>query len=689
MGIDADNNGYVYIIGYTESTDFPALNQYELDDIDTDVFISKIDTSQSGTSSLIYSSYLGGSGYDTATSIFADDNGYAYISGFTYSSDYPVLNQYQGDNNDSDAFVTKLDTTQNGPSGLLYSTYLGGDNIDFAHAIETDDNEIVYVTGTTFSSDFPVLNEYQGDQPERDIFITRLDTKESGSSSLLYSTYLGGNGYDFSYGIEIDANNYIYITGETLSSDFPIFNHFQTDQTGIDAFITKIDPYQSGAQSLLYSTYLGGNSTDTGNSISLDSSEIAYITGNTDSTDFPIRDQIQKHQGFKDVFVTKVDTTLSGNSSLLFSTYFGGSRDDIGKSIDIDESGYPYITGYSESSNFPVLNHFQDNQGDYDAFIFKINTNGDFNSTLIFSTYLGGSGFDEANGIVINHLGQVFVVGSTRSSNFPTFNQYQGDQPDSDAFLIELSMGFDINCSVSGGNGSVSPVSQTTIQGQTASINLNPAPGYMVGSINDNGINTVVQNPYRIYNVQDDHDVIVTFKELVYKVTAEVDGGNGEISPADQWVRPGENASITITPFTGYRIASITDNGNPMTISNPYIIQSVHTNHSVKVRFLPDAYPPEITLSGIRKTDGSWTMKKEFAEIKISIIEHPFKPLEIGSYVLFKSVNGKWKFLQIFETGGEHTYIDIPLITGEKEYYKVVAYVLDGSRATESEILEL
>ena len=119
------------------------------------------------------------------------------------------------------------------------------------------------------------------------------------------------------------------------------------------------------------------------------------------------------------------------------------------------------------------------------------------------------------------------------------------------------------------------------------------------------------------------------------------------------------------------------------------MIYSIHTNHSVKVRFLPDAEPPEITLTGSRKTDGSWTMKKEYAELKISIIEHPVKPLEIGSYVLFKSVNGSWVFLQIYDTGGEHTYIDIPIKTGEKVYYKVVAYVRDGSRATESEILEL
>ena len=155
-------------------------------------------------------------------------------------------------------FVTKIDTTQSGSSSLLYSTYLGGNSYDQGYGIAIDSSSNAYVSGTTNSTDFPTLNQYQTDQSYTDIFVTKLDTTQSGSSCLVYSTYLGGSYYDFGNGIALDSSGYVYVIGETWSSNFPLLNQYQGYQGMTDAVISKLDTSQSGSSSLLYSTYLGG-----------------------------------------------------------------------------------------------------------------------------------------------------------------------------------------------------------------------------------------------------------------------------------------------------------------------------------------------------------------------------------------------------------------------------------------------
>ncbi|MCP5103895.1 MAG: hypothetical protein GY950_10975 [bacterium] len=441
---------------------------------------------------LAYSTYLGGGGVERSNGIAVDSSGFVYVTGLTYSIDFPTLNQYQTDHQiyDIDAFVTKIDTTQNDISSLVYSTYLGGAGDDICYGIAVDNSGNAYVTGTTQSTDFPTLNQYQANQGTADVFVTKIDTTRGGTSSLIYSTYLGGENADRGHGIAVDNSGNAYVTGETNSTDYPVLTQYQTFQGYIDAFVTKIDTTHSGDSSLIYSTYLGGAWIDYAYGIAVDSRGNAYVTGVTQSTDFPTLNQYQTYPNDYDlnVFVTRIDTTQSGDSSLIYSTYLGGESMDEGYGVAVDNSGNAYVTGTTESANFPTLNQYQTQQSDHDSFATKIDTTQAGASSLIYSTYLGweggyfgkgidldtsrnvyvtgykdndafvtkidptqsgvpsfifstllgGSETDAGSGIAVDSNGNVYVTGWTNSTDFPTLNQYQSYRGNDDAFVTKL-----------------------------------------------------------------------------------------------------------------------------------------------------------------------------------------------------------------------------------------------------------
>ncbi|MEM3001991.1 MAG: SBBP repeat-containing protein, partial [Candidatus Nitrosocaldus sp.] len=382
---------------------------------------------------LSYSTYLGGGDDDSGYGIAVDSNGNAYVTGFTYSADFPLKNAYQGSRKGlGDAFVTKIDTTQSGANSLVYSTYLGGGDDDYGYGIAVDSNGNAYVTGGTYSTDFPIKNAYQGSNAgEYEAFVTKLS---SGGNSLIYSTYLGGSSYDYSYGIAVDSNGNAYVTGLTNSTDFPIKNAYQGyySDSG-DTFVTKIDTTQSGANSLVYSTYLGGGNYDEGYGIAVDLNGNAYVTGYTNSANFPIKNAYQGYySGWGDAFVTKIDTTQSGANSLIYSTYLGGGKGDSGLGIAVDSNGNAYVTGETRSTNFPTRNAYDNTcgtdgncnyDGTYsysDAFVTKIDTTQSGTNSLIYSTYLGGGKSDSGLGIAVDSNGNAYVTGETWSTNFPT-----------------------------------------------------------------------------------------------------------------------------------------------------------------------------------------------------------------------------------------------------------------------------
>jgi hypothetical protein len=461
--ITVDDDGNVYIAGFTVSNDFPTKNAYDnsLATCGGDVFVTRLDTTQSYTSSLVYSTYLGGSGNcanDGGLGIAVDSAGNAYVTGFTQANDFPVMNAYDtskgngpsGDDTSNDAFVTKLDATG---SSLLYSTYLGGNGglDDVGHGITADNQGNAYVAGFTRSDDFPTKNAYQdSNNGGSSAFVTKLDTTQSGNASLLYSTYLGGTGNDMATDIAMDSAGNAYLSGHTNSIDFPTRNAYQNSYGGDsgdildwggDYFVTKLDTTKSGDVSLVYSSYLGGSENEgssvdpyTGG-IAVDSKGSIYVTGETKSSDFPMKNAYQDSYGGGDfdAFVAKLDPTQSGYASLIYSTYLGGTNRDIGYEIAVNNPGNAFVTGYTQSSDFPTKDAYQDNYGGEseelsvaggDAFVTKLSITG---NSLLYSTYLGGSGSDRASGIAVDSIGNVYVTGETYSDNFPVHNAYDDD----------------------------------------------------------------------------------------------------------------------------------------------------------------------------------------------------------------------------------------------------------------------
>jgi hypothetical protein len=379
FGIALDTSKNVYLTGVTNSPDFPTTSgalQRSLRG-SYDAFVTKLNSSGSG---LLYSTFLGGSGSEDNHAsyrlggIAVDGSGNAYVTGRTDSTDFPTVNAYQSM---GDTFVAKLNTSG---SALLYSTYLGGTSGATSYGIAVDSSGKVYVAGVA-GPGFPMRNAYQPNlNGGSDAFLTKLDPALSGDSSLLYSTFLGGNQNEWAFGVAADNSGNAYLTGSTNSSDFPINGAYQATYGGghDDAFVTKLNTAASGANSLVYSTFLGGSGSDNYDAvrpsaaIAVDTSGNAYVTGSTDSSNFPISNAFQSNYGGGqfDVFITVLNTSGAG---LVFSSYLGGADGDYPLAIAVDGSGNAYLTGKTYSTNFPTASPYQgSNQGGADAFVTKI-----------------------------------------------------------------------------------------------------------------------------------------------------------------------------------------------------------------------------------------------------------------------------------------------------------------------------
>lgn len=411
---------------------------------------------------IAYSTYLGGSGTDVGVSIAADEAGNAYVTGITNSVDFPVYNEVPNscvNCGSSSAFVTQIISAA-GVYTYGFSTYLGGSNGELGGlGIVVDEAGAVYVTGDTPSPDFPTLNEIQAcpnsgnpSLQNTDIFVTKI-ISVSGVYTLAYSTCLGGSDNDTGAGIAVDQAGNAYLTGVTWSADLPVKNAIQEtcsscDATPIgvrDAFVAKIIE-AGGVYTLGYLTYLGGNDLDWGYSVAVDKAGNAYVTGFTSSTDFPTFRAIQDHTNVlsgtgSDAFITHI-ISANGVYTYGFSTYLGGSSEDIGEGIVVDETGAVYVTGSTRSSNFPLVNEVQDYRGNGDAYITQIISAGGV-YTYGFSTFLGGSGQDAGSGIALDKAGNIYVVGTTGSIDYPTQDKFQDntatDNSDTlDAFVTQL-----------------------------------------------------------------------------------------------------------------------------------------------------------------------------------------------------------------------------------------------------------
>ena len=362
-GIAVDGSGNAYVTGYTASANFPTKNPLQASKgASDDAFVAKINPAGSA---LIYSTYLGGSGSDYGEEIAVDSSGNAYITGYTGPGSFPTKNPIQGSNAGLwDAFVSKINPAG---SALVYSTYLGGSGFDYGQGIAVDSSGNAYITGSTYSTNFPTKNPLQAsNKGGMDAFVSKINPA---GSELVYSTYLGGSFNDYAEGIAVDTSNNAYITGYTISNDFPTQKPIQASSAGsFDAFVTKIN---AAGTALVYSTYLGGSDDDFAHGIAVDSRSNACLTGETSSLGFPVLNPIQGfNAGSNDIFVTKINAS---RSALDLSTYIGGINYDYAKGIAFDRKGNVYLTGYTESANFPITRPLQStNAGSKDGFVAKL-----------------------------------------------------------------------------------------------------------------------------------------------------------------------------------------------------------------------------------------------------------------------------------------------------------------------------
>jgi hypothetical protein len=440
FGIAVDSTGNAYVTGSTVSSNFPVSSaplRATRAGV-TDAFVTKL--SPGGT--LLYSTFLGGSGDDAGNAIAVDTAGNAYVVGTTNSTTFPVLGAFQPTlRGGNDAFVAKLD-----PSGstLVYSTYLGSNTDDTGNGIALDAAGNAYVTGSTASAGFPnngavtcLGTKSTGD----DAFVVMLDTT---GATVGYCRFVGGSGVDSGQGIAADAAGNVWFVGATTSSNLPVVAAVQPTFGGrSDGFVGKLDP--TGA--VVYLTYLGGTGTDLAFAVAVDVAGNAYVTGSTDSIDFPTVAPLQPVLGGgDDAFVAKLN---AAGSAVVFATYLGGIGDDAGNGIAVHPGDSSvYVAGSTKSLDFPVVLPIQPGlAGRMDAFVARLNPAG---GALVFSTYLGGAGDDVAQAIVVDGDGVAYLTGSTNSAAFPTATPIQNAAGLLDAFVTQIAEAGVIQFTVSG-----------------------------------------------------------------------------------------------------------------------------------------------------------------------------------------------------------------------------------------------
>ena len=380
QGIAVDSSANVYVVGSTASANFPTSGGAFQPTYggNTDAFVTKLDPSGS---KLLFSSYLGGSDVDYGLAIALDPSGNVFVTGSTQSTDFPTVHPIQaGNSGNGDAFVAEIDTNLPQNEQLVYSTYLGGSSADSGQGIAVDSGDNAYVTGFTFSNNFPTASPYQAaNAGSVDAFISVISAY---GSSLVFSTYLGGSGDDRAWAIALDNEKNIYVTGSTLTpctpatttppttmcspiSTFPItpgaYQISTTKQSpGYSAvFVTEMNHLGTA---LLYSTLLGGSLTDVGSGIAVDGTGDAYVTGYTQSSDFPTSNALQASYsgatgacGLNPCQVAFVTELNPQGTSLVYSTFLGGSAADFGNAIAVDSNTNAYVAGTTFSSDFPAI----------------------------------------------------------------------------------------------------------------------------------------------------------------------------------------------------------------------------------------------------------------------------------------------------------------------------------------------
>jgi hypothetical protein len=461
--IVTDSDDMVYITGRTNSLDLPSpdSNGYVGN---FDIFVTKLDPSKDGVNQLVYTTYIGGTDFDIAHGMDMDADGNVYIVGYTTSSDYPATpNAYQGINNgEQDCAFAKIDTTgavkyASYLGGLYEDQFMDVtiENNGLAYVVGWSASEDFPTTSDAYQ------DTWGGGEDEHyraDAVIAIFDTSQSGTPSLNYSTFYGGSSHDQGYTIDV-TNGIIYFAGHTGSDDLPLVNPIQSTNMGgayfMELFLAKLDPSKSGIAQLLFGTYLGGKEggneyygpEEVSGAILAQSTGIVFWVGATGSEDFPTTEISPIYGGGDfDAYLVKVDTNTP---ELVFSRYFGGSGNDGFADILLDPSGNIYAVGATGSDNIQTIDPFQDEfrggvaqdyenswYGPGDILLVKF----DPNATSIFATYLGGTGVESALGMTADTQGNIYIAGGTQSTDLDIVNPFQSTNAGSyDGFIARIS----------------------------------------------------------------------------------------------------------------------------------------------------------------------------------------------------------------------------------------------------------
>lgn len=542
--IKMDKAGNLYVLGATNSRNFPIQNAFQTTykKISTEAFcITKL----SPSGQVIYSTYLGRGGEVNDPFTFTvDDNGNVYVAGVTSSRKFPLLNAFQTlygnrddfKDNDSDAFLLKIAPNGDG----VFSTYLGGVGDEDILGLKLDPLGNIYIVGTTSSKSFPTRNPVQKKfGGASDGFVAKFSPR----GEAIYSTFLGGRGFDDIRDFIVDNAGNITLVGKTGSQNFPIANAFQGVSGGFDdVFLTKL----SSQGSFIYSTYLGGNGNELNSNLdlrlALDSNNDILLSGTTFSSNFPLTgNSFQRAYGDAgDVFLAKIN--MVGVPS--FSTYVGGKGLDTILQVTSDSTGNIYLLGETTSQDFPLLNPFQNNQiGDKTLFISKFTSSG----ALIYSTYLGGRLGQEVTNFVIDGSGTAYLIGRTKSLDFPTRNAFQKDYGGGfgsfyDAFVTKInpSGGVIYSTYLGGSKDENEPTfgfSFVDSQGQVHLVGTTASPDLPT----QNALQTSLNGSSDIY--------LASFDPQGRAITATYLGGNGMERETSFIIA--DNGTIYLTGITG------------------------------------------------------------------------------------------------------------------------------------------
>jgi hypothetical protein len=449
-----DAQGFIYVAGNTSAVDFIATPNtfFGVSRGTQNTWLMKLNPfARSGDQVIVYSTYFGGGLVDSLKDMAVDPStGLVYLTGSTTSTDLPVTSGAKQSTlaGATNGFVAVFDPTQFGSASLIYATYLGGSGVDVPNGIATHNGK-AYITGSTTSFDFPVANAtLPFSQGGTDMFITELDPRQSGGASMIASGYFGGAGLDYGTSVAVDAAGFVYVAGVSYSFNLPITAapYQATAKASGEAFLVK---FALEAPLIIYSTYLGGSGTDGAKKVLIDPAGRVALAGYTSSPDFPItQNAYQSLLGGPhapttfnptNAFVSILDLTLPPAQSLVYSTFFGGSVDEVPYSLRLDANGNYYLGGFTLSPDLPVsqnaINSTSARAG-FDGFITVINPAAPPINSLIYSSYVTGPGSQIVYSVDFDGLGTIYSTGFSTGNIFPAgYQSYTGNPGIAEVFI--------------------------------------------------------------------------------------------------------------------------------------------------------------------------------------------------------------------------------------------------------------